>query len=167
MANKKPVRGVSGRVVTSKNAIRRAESSRRAASRPGRPQAHITHPQLRDYEFLRAKYDDSNMTIAQIAELIGVSKETTRKAMLTAGIKLREAGTYKTGEHKRRKRSPRSKPVLTDEQRQLDLACPACEERQWYTPLKSDTWLCNVCNVWWDITCEDGVLIAEEAQTPE
>lgn len=163
-AMSKAVRGVSGKVVTSKNAIRRAEQGS-AKSHPGRPKAYLTHPQLLDKGFLEGKYQ--TLTLAQIGEMIGVSKETVRKAMVGFGIELKEPGTYKTGEDKPRKRSPRSRPVLTSEQRQLELDCPKCGERQWYTPLKSDTWLCNTCDVWFDVTCVNGVLVTEEAHTPE
>lgn len=164
MAKRK--KGVSGRLVSSPNAVRAAQAASKAAKRPGRPRAEITHPELRDYEFLN-KWYSKGMTVGQIGEKIGVSKETVRRAMTALGIKRKAPGTYKTGEQRRRQRSPRSKPVMTVEQRNLPLSCPNCGQRQWYTPLKSDTWLCNACEMWFDVTCEEGALMAEEAQITE
>lgn len=163
----KTVRGVSGRKVTSKNAIRRAKAVEQAKKKKGRPSAYLDHPQLLDRDYLDGLYSGKNLTITQIAEMLKVSKETVRKAMVFLNLVRRTPGSYKTTEGQPRRRSPRSKPVLTDEERQLTLDCPTCGQRQWYTPLKSDTWLCNECGTWFDITCVDGALVAEEAHSPE
>ena len=92
-------------------------SVRHALKRIGIPiRKNIKYPQLHDEMWLRSKYEQEHLTTAEIAALIGCSKDGVRVALLRYKIELRLNNESLKLRHKREGRKSRKYQQLNDEQ---------------------------------------------------
>jgi hypothetical protein len=150
--------------VYSKNALKRRETSKKLnKGKPGRKRKELRFPLLKNRAYLEGLYQVDGMSLTRIGEQIGVSHGVVWAAMKRLNIKLRtRAEAKRSPENKPRKKSPRSSQHTTLRQRLNIPKCPNCGTDNWYTPLKSDTFLCNKCDRWYDATpAGDTVTLAE------
>lgn len=150
--------------VYSKNALRRRETSKKLnKGKPGRKRMELKYPLLKNRAYLEGLYQVDQMSLTQIGEQIGVSHGVVWAAMRRLNIKLRSRSEAKRSpETKPRKKSPRSPQHTTMVQRTNLPDCPNCGTNNWYTPLKSDTFLCNKCDHWFDATPEGSTVTLKE-----